>query len=454
MMLSKQQDVTKPEEHEETEPALDSRHLLLVLGVTVGLRVLVALLTADTYDYDEFVLLLLSRDFAHGAVPYHDFMFFHPPGALVLFGGLEPLTRLWWPFARIVTLLLDSITAVLVWRIAATLYDRRTAVLAGLLYACSPLALISSVRVGQDPIITLLGMTGLMVLVTRRSAWAGTVAGICLGLAVWTKYPALLFLPVYVLAAPRRAPVMMLSAAVTGLVAFAPFAGEAHALYAQTVEFQRTRWLMPVDQRVLTWLLYWLVMNPLALIGVVRLRRPAWLVVGFALGLVFLFAAQTYYHYFVPIVPFGALLSAPVLARFSKVGPRLVTVGGVLLALVWSSTIDLGGSSPLYLTAAHLSRVESAVRRIERLTPPGGAILADRYEYAYLAQRPALAHYFWNVGVLVNARYLERRVPKAAGVVLSYGASSGYPAGFVDYLNVHYPRMATVANTIWIIESR
>jgi hypothetical protein len=241
---------------------------------------------------------------------------------------------------------------------------------------------------------------------------------------------------------------------VTGAIAFAPFLADSHTLYAQTVAFQRSRWLMPVDQRVLTWLIYWLGMNPLALVGAVRLRRPLWLLIGFALGIVFLFASQTYYHYFVPIVPFGVLLSAPILARRTSVRVRAVIVGGVLLSVVWSGIIDLGGPSPLYLTAARLSDVQPTVNRLEQFARPGQPILADQYEYAYLANRPALAHYFWNLGVLVNARYLERRVQRAAAVVLSYGASSGYPAGFVAYLNARYRRVTTIANTIWIIGRR
>jgi hypothetical protein len=211
---------------------------------------------------------------------------------------------------------------------------------------------------------------------------------------------------------------------------------------------------MPADQRVLTWLLYWVGVSPLALIGAARVRRPPWLLAGFALGILFLLAPQTYYHYFVPIVPFGALLSAPVLARFNKFGPRTVAAGGIALSVIWSSIIDLGGPSPLFVTAAHLSDLQPAVQRVEGFTPAGSPILADRFEYAYLSERPALAHYFWNIGVLVDARYLERKLPGASAVVLSDGASSGYPAGFVKYLNARYPHVTTMSSTVWILRSR
>ena len=84
--------------------------------------------------------------------------------------------------------------------------------IAGVLYAVNPLALVSSSRVGQDPLITLLGVAGLALLLTRSSWGAAALAGACLGLALWIKYPAVYFVPIFVLAAPRRAPVIALSA--------------------------------------------------------------------------------------------------------------------------------------------------------------------------------------------------------------------------------------------------
>src|SRR5881409_445718 len=64
---------------------------LLIFALALGFRLLFAGIVSDTYDYDEFVVLLLARDFAHGAVPYRDFIFFHPPGILVLLRLIQPL---------------------------------------------------------------------------------------------------------------------------------------------------------------------------------------------------------------------------------------------------------------------------------------------------------------------------------------------------------------------------
>src|SRR5690348_12893218 len=94
-----------------------------VFALALCLRLVFGLLIYDTYDYDEFVLLLLARDFAHGSVPYTGFMFFHPPGALVLLRGLEPLITMWWPAARFAMETVDSITAALVWWIGCRVFD-------------------------------------------------------------------------------------------------------------------------------------------------------------------------------------------------------------------------------------------------------------------------------------------------------------------------------------------
>jgi hypothetical protein len=106
------------------------------------------------------------------------------------------------------------------------------------------------------------------------------------------------------------------------------------------------------------------------------------------------------------------------------------------------------------VTAAHLSDIAPTIKLVEARSRPGSAILADRYEYAYLARRRAAQHYFWNVGVLLPASALERRLDQARMVVLSYGASSGYPAGFIRFLDARFPKVRTRANTVWVVGKR
>lgn len=426
------------------------RELLLVVGVALAARVLFGLLIGGTYDYDEFVILLLGRDFSRGAVAYRDFMFFHPPGILVLMRLLQPLLGSWWPAARLVSVLADTGTAALVWVIARVLFERRVALAAGLLYAFSPLALISSARVGQDPLMTLFGIAGLALLIKSRSPWAAVGAGVLVGIALWIKYPAAYFLPIYVFAAPRRSPLFVLAGAVTFFALMAPFHDQFPAMYDQTVTFQRTRWIMDTGTRVGTVVIYWLVLSIPALVGLWRTRPPLWLIVGFGLGAVFILPSQVYYHYFVPIVPFAALLGARPITSLIQWRPERVALVAVAVLGIWTAIIDLGGMSPLFVTAARLSSIQPTVNLLRTQTGKNSAILADRFEYAYLANRPALQHYFWNVGVLVNATDLERTAGRSGAIVLSHGASSGYPAGFLAWLDHRYKRIDTPDTTIWL----
>jgi hypothetical protein len=430
------------------------RGVLIVGGAALAARLLFAILIGGTYDYDEFVILLLGRDLSHGAVAYRDFMFFHPPGVLMLMRLLQPVVGLWWPAARLVSVVADTGTAILVWVIARRLFDERAALAAGLLYALSPLALTSSARIGQDPLITLLGVAGLALLVTSSSRRASLGAGILLGLAMWIKYPAAYFLPIYLLAAPRRAAVYLPAAVATFGVLLLPFHDQLSLLYSQTVTFQRSRWLMDPTTRVGTVVLYWLVLNVPAVIGLWRTRRPLWLVAGFLMGVLFIFPSQVYYHYFVPIVPFAALLGARPAAGIVRWNRWKVAVVAAAVLGLWATIIDAGGTSPLFVTAARLSSIQPTIALLRSHTGRNQPVLADRFEYAYLAERPALMHYFWNVGVLVDARYLEARTGNSGAIVLSHGASSGYPAGFLHWLDRRYVRIETPVTTVWLTKNR
>lgn len=427
--------------------------LAAVLVAALGFRLLFAALTAPTYDYDEFVILLLSRDYAHGAVPYHDFMFFHPPGILALFRALEPLTTYWWPIGRLLILTVDVATAGLVWWIGRMLFGNRAGLIAGLLYAASPLALVSAVRIGQDPLITCLGVAGIGLLLASPSRKSAVAAGICLGLALWIKYPAAIFAPVYFLISPRRTLVWLLSCVLVVVGLFLPFHATWNDIYRETVAFQRTRWLMPQDQRTWTVLIFWVGVNALGIIGATQYRPPLWLATGFVLGGVFGLASQIYYHYFVSIVPMAALLAAPWLASVSRTARAALAGVVVAAALATAAMMDYAGAAPLYVTAAKFSAVAPALNLIERRTPSGSPVLADRLEYAYLASRPALAHYFWNLGVLVNAGYLEARLPGRGAVVMSRGASSGFPAGFTKFLDARWKPTRLRSTTVWLIRS-
>jgi hypothetical protein len=430
------------------------RDCLLVALWALSLRILFALLTSNTYDPDEFVILVLSRDWTSKVVPYRDFMFFHPPGMLLLFRALGPLTAWWWPSARVFVLLVDTATAVMVWKLGTLLYGRRTAVAAGLLYGVSPLALICAVRIEQDPIITALGVGGLLLLLTTRSPAGSVLAGVCLGLAVCVKYPAALFLPVYVLAAPRRSVLAGLTAATVALLALVPFMPELHSLYQQTVTWQVVR-RSPLDvvHRLGPVAVFWLLLNPLAVLAIVKGRKPLWLLAGFAFGGVFLFASQAYYHYFVPMIPFAALLAAPIVARLIRKGPRTTAAIAIALVVGWAMDINSGtGPLSLFITASHLSSVQTTAQALDRWTSPQAPILTDQFEYAFLARRRPVSHYFWNMSGVVPARVLENRLPTGGAVVVTERVAPTYPSGFTQFLAgrryVHIQRGNT---QIWLL---
>ena len=430
------------------------RDLLVVAVWALSLRILFALLTSNTYDPDEFVILVLSRDWTSKVVPYRDFMFFHPPGMLILFRALDPLTSWWWPSGRVFMILVDTGTAVMVWRLGTLLYGRRTALAAGLLYGASPLALVCAVRVGQDPIITALGVGGLLLLLSNRSHAGSVLAGVCLGLAICVKYPAVLFLPVYVLAAPRRAILAIPAAVAVALLALIPFVPELHSLFQQTVTWQVVR-RTPLDvaHRLGSVAVFWLLLNPLAVLAMVKRRKPTWLLSGFAFGGVFLFASQAYYHYFVPMLPFGALLAAPIVARFIRRRPRTTAAAAIALVVGWALDIKSGtGPLSLFITASHLSSVQTTAQALDRWTSPRTPVLADQFEYAFLARRRPVSDYFWNMSGVVPARVLESHLPTDSAVVVTERVAPTYPTGFTRYLaGRRYVHIQSGNTQIWLL---
>ncbi len=428
---------------------------LIVLAWALALRLVFAALTADTYDPDEFVVLALSRDLSHGAVPYRDFMFFHPPGVLNLFGVLQPIVSLWWPLARITTLLIDSLTAVMVWRIGVLVYGRRQGLAAGLIYGASPIALLAAVRVGQDPMITALGMAGLLILLSTKTWRGGILAGACLGVAVWFKYPAALFLPVYLIAAPRRAWIIVLATAATLIAVFAPSVHQLNSLYADSVDWQLFhRPHTDLLRRLAAVLSFWLVLNPIALPAVFKGRHPRWILAGFALGGLFLFTSEVYYHYFVPVVPFAALLAGPLLAGVLQRAPRLIFGGAVAVLALWVGALNVQVVQQ-GLGILQLSTMNSAVQVLDRSTTRSQRILTDQFEYAYLAPRRSVTDYFWDMRNMTNVHSLEQKLPMTAAVVTTAGADPSYPAGFLHYLQERrYTRVRLKAATVWLAPRR
>src|SRR5947209_12009125 len=296
--------------------------------------------------------------------------------------------------------------------------------------------------------MTALGMVGLLFLLSTRSGRGSIVAGIFLGLAVCVKYPAVLFLPVYVLAAPRRSLLAGLTAAAVALLALIPFVPEIHALFQQTVTWQVVR-RTPLDlvHRFGSVAVFWLLLNPLAVLAMAKGKKPLWLLSGFAFGGIFLFASRAYYHYFVPVLPFGALLAAPSASRFIRVRPRTTATAAILLVVGWALDINSGtGPLSLFITAFHLSSVQTTAQALDRWTSPRTPVLTDQFEYAFLARRKPVGDYFWNMSGVIPARVLESRLPSDSAVVVTERVAPTYPSGFTGYLTGgRYVHMQSVA---------
>jgi hypothetical protein len=104
-----------------------------------------------------------------------------------------------------------------------------------------------------------------------------------------------------------------------------------------------------------------------------------------------------------------------------------------------------------YIFISRFSDVRPVVRLLDRLTPSGTPILANRLEFAFLARRPWVAHYFWDDYALVTSRELVRRLPGISPVVLKpRGDPYGFPAGFTTYLRARYVHLQVRRADIWL----
>ncbi|MBV9279013.1 MAG: hypothetical protein JOZ41_02935, partial [Chloroflexi bacterium] len=159
-----------------------------------------------------------------------------------------------------------------------------------------------------------------------------------------------------------------------------------------------------------------------------------------------------YYHYFLPIVPFAVLLAAPLAVGLVKRSPRVVAVATVSLVLIWAADITFGSDpSRLFITASQFSAIQPTVALLERTTEPGTRVLADEFEYAFLARRPSMADYFWNMDTVISARYLEYHLSRTGAVILTRLVTQPYPAGFTRYLREGgFIHIHTAATEIWL----
>jgi 4-amino-4-deoxy-L-arabinose transferase-like glycosyltransferase len=418
--------------------------VVLVFVVALLLRLLYAVLTQGTYDFDEFVYLLLGRAVAHGREPYRDFLFYHPPGILALVALLNPLASHWWVWVRIVTMVFDAGTCALVYLIARRFCQPSVALAAGFLCASSPIMLTTGTRIMPDVYVAFWGTLSIyLLLLTPRLHWA-VLAGVAFGLAFSFKYPAALLLPACLLLARRRSPAFLGAAGFTVVVAFLPFLPVWHQVYNDTIGFQSGRAGTLPSVRFGAIVLYAGLLQPLAIFGLFSHPRRLWLIVAYLSVLAYLATPQVYYHYIAPMVPFASILGALYLAGRRWATPRVLVSGTALLAigvtLLWSAAIANGGQYPLHFTAAPLSYEQPIEQFIERSTVPRALVLEDRPEAVYLTHRRNLDEYFWNDANVMPPQKLQKGLLHVRYVILTFGPSTGYPPGFTSWVDERYCR--------------
>lgn len=197
--------------------------------------------------------------------------------------------------------------------------------------------------------------------------------------------------------------------------------------------------------------LYWLVANPFAAVALLRPRKPLWIALGFCLGAVFLFTARAYYHYFIMVVPFAALLSAPVLASLARRTRVLLVAAAVAVTVLWGLSLSHGRPLPRFgVAASELSQAAQTAAVVERKAPGSQAILTDQFQYALFAHRRPAINYFWNMSGIVSAESLEDRLPYVAAVVKTQKDHS-FPKAFIRYLkHKDYRYTLTPDAIVWL----
>jgi hypothetical protein len=170
-----------------------ARTVLAIIGVATGLRVLISVMLG--LGVDESYMVATGRELRLG---YFD----HPPlswwlswGASHLFGSEMPIV------VRLPFIALFAVSTALMYRLTALLFSRRAGVWAALAFNISPVFGVTSASwvLPDGPLITaLLGFTICLMCASgseNRQSWAWwSGAGVCAGLALLSKYSAILVL--------------------------------------------------------------------------------------------------------------------------------------------------------------------------------------------------------------------------------------------------------------------
>ena len=149
--------------------------------------------------YDDGVYYSASDSLLSGRVPYRDYLLLHPPGITLALAPFAALGRLagdseGMAVARLAFMLMGTLSAVLVWRIASRV-SPRAGVVAGLFYALWQPAAYAERTTLLEPLVNL-GLLGALALLgpgasRRRIVAAGVVLGLAVTVKAWAVLPFL-----------------------------------------------------------------------------------------------------------------------------------------------------------------------------------------------------------------------------------------------------------------------
>jgi len=369
-------------------PGVDARGRARLLSIAtiaaIGLLplVLLAPFVNAPFERDEAVYATVARGLLDGAVPYRD-LFDHKP----------PFVHLWYALSfvafgesvvapRIMAALFYSGTALAVFAQARLLFDRPTALAAGLATGATA-GLVMLRAVANVEVFTILPMTLALLAATlgfrsdQPRAWRWfAAAGLLSAVAVLTKQVALLPTAaigiVIVLNGERRirnggafasAGVATLVVVVLPFVAVGAFDDWFYANVTYNLLYFRADGPGPVSS-TLTFLVAAAPLVLLAAVGARSIARttggaPRWLL---ALWVAAIFATvlttgRAYAHYWVLTVPALGLLAAPALVAIGSV-PRLTIPRRVAVwtALILATALAVAVNLPPYLAGSSADR--------------------------------------------------------------------------------------------------
>jgi 4-amino-4-deoxy-L-arabinose transferase-like glycosyltransferase len=167
--------------------------LLIILAVGAYLRLWhIHHLFKWIYDYDEGAYSLGGRLISQGYLPYQDFPLVHPPLYDLLLAGVYKVFGYNFFYGRYLSVVLFLICVVLAYLIAKRFYNPTAGLVTAALFAVFPGFYLLWYRVVQEPLGILLILLATFLatdyIVNRQHKNRLLFSGLCLGLAVTTKY--------------------------------------------------------------------------------------------------------------------------------------------------------------------------------------------------------------------------------------------------------------------------